>query len=210
MIDTPESELATPIVDITDSAVNKANYVPAADTISSVTELAKPHAVDYEGFDPAIHATNPDGTPKRRIRHGVETGAFAKKRGRKGGTMTPSGSADCVLPPKPANTNTNAHSTTSTGDVISADEMGRQCANWFINGAVVLLGEDWQPDDKQEGTALKASFVNYFDAAGVPQISPLWGLVLAIGAYSLKRVAMPTFAERVSGAWDKLKRMLRV
>jgi hypothetical protein len=132
-----------------------------ADMVSGVSEA-------HDGFDPLVHAINPDGTPKRKV-----DGSYAMKRGRKSGAVpTPNSS-----PVQVAQTPT-----------INADEAARQSCNMLINGAVLLLGEQWEPRDKDEAKGLQISFKNYFEARGVPNVPPEVGLVVAVLAYSLPRV----------------------
>ena len=135
-----------------------------ADMVSGVMEA-------HDGFDPLAHAVNPDGTPKRKV-----DGSYALKRGRKSGVLpspnsTVSGPAQSVQTP-----------------TINVDEASRQSCNMLINGAVLLFGEQWAPQDKEEAKGLQISFKNYFEARGVPNVPPEIGLVVAVLAYSLPRL----------------------
>lgn len=126
------------------------------------------HAIEsHEGFDPLLHAVNPDGTPKRKV-----DGSYALKRGRKSGVA-----------PSPSSAPVAAQEVT-----INTDEAARQSCNMLINGAVLLFGEQWEPRDKDEAKGLQISFKNYFDARGVPNVPPEVGLAVAVLAYSLPRI----------------------
>lgn len=126
------------------------------------------HAIEsHEGFDPLVHAVNPDGTPKRKV-----DGSYALKRGRKSGVA-----------PSPSSAPVAAQEVT-----INTDEAARQSCNMLINGAVLLFGEQWEPRDKDEAKGLQISFKNYFDARGVPNVPPEVGLAVAVLAYSLPRI----------------------
>ena len=134
----------------------------------SIGDMVAGVAESHEGFDPAVHAVNPDGTPKRKV-----DGSYAMKRGRK------SGGAPSVASTQPSEV---------AQVTINTDEAARQSCNMLINGAVLLLGEQWEPRDKEEAKGLHTSFKNYFDARGVPNIPPEAGLVVAVLAYSLPRL----------------------
>lgn len=177
-----------------------ANGVPAATTIPSIDEVLAPHDDVLAGFDPAIHAVDADGQPKRKA-----GGGFALKRGRKAGST--SSAAASALPPKNAATKGNAPSTSSAGpsDQISSEEMARQSANMCINAAVMLLGDEWEPKDKAEAEGVKIAFKNYYDVAGVPNFPPWFGLVMALGAYSLPRIHKPTTKERITALVMKVR-----
>jgi hypothetical protein len=122
----------------------------------------------HDGFDPLTHAVNPDGTPKRKV-----DGSFALKRGRKSGAAPTTNSAPAQVAQTPT---------------INVDEASRQSCNMLINGAVLLFGEQWAPQDKEEAKGLQISFKNYFEARGVPNVPPEIGLVVAVLAYSLPRL----------------------
>ena len=152
---------------------------------NSTTEL-NPHAIPdsgtvsdmvagvmeaHDGFDPLTHAVNPDGTPKRKV-----DGSYALKRGRKSGAL-----------PSP-NSTVSPQAQVAQTPTINVDEASRQACNMLVNGAVVLLGEQWAPVDKEEAKGLQTSFKNYFEARGVPNVPPEIGLAVAVLAYSLPRI----------------------
>ena len=136
-------------------------------SVGSVADMVAHVAEANDGFDPLLHAVNPDGTPKRKV-----DGSYAMKRGRK------SGAAPSTSSPVAA-----AQEVT-----INTDEAARQSCNMLINGAVLLFGEQFEPRDKAEADGLKTSFKNYFDARGVPNVPPEVGLAVALLAYSLPRI----------------------
>ena len=161
------------------------SYPAKLDEVDSNTEK-NPHAIDmvgtvgdmvsevseaHAGFDPLVHAVNPDGSPKRKV-----DGSYAMKRGRKSGVL-----------PSPSSTN-QPQAQVSQTPTINVDEASRQSCNMLINGAVLLFGEQWAPQDKEEAKGLQISFKNYFEARGVPNVPPEVGLVVAVLAYSLPRI----------------------
>ncbi len=133
--------------------------------VGSVADMVQVQSEAHDGFDPLTHAVNPDGTPKRKV-----DGSFALKRGRKSGAAPTTSSAPAQTP------------------TINVDEASRQACNMLVNGAVLMLGDQWAPVDKDEAKGLQTSFKNYFEARGVPNVPPEVGLVVAVLAYSLPRI----------------------
>lgn len=136
--------------------------------VGSVADMVQVQSEAHDGFDPLTHAVNPDGTPKRKV-----DGSFALKRGRKSGAAPTTNSAPAQVAETPT---------------INVDEASRQSCNMLINGAVLLFGEQWAPQDKEEAKGLQISFKNYFEARGVPNVPPEIGLAVAVLAYSLPRL----------------------
>lgn len=158
----------------------KVNTLPdpkQPEDVGSVAELVKGVAEANEGFDPLMHAVNPDGTPKRKV-----DGSYALKRGRKSG----------------AQPSTSSPAPVAAEVTINTDEAARQSCNMLINGAVLLFGEQFEPRDKSEAEGLKTSFKNYFDARGVPNVPPEVGLAVALLAYSLPRITHEKTVSRFS------------
>ena len=148
----------------------------------SLADIAGMHVEARPGFDPAIHATGPDGAPRKKA-----DGSYAMKRGRK------AGSASSPLPPKDTNSasvkSEAAPDVTVSAPVISSEEAARQSANLVINGAVFLCGEEiGVPKNKEEAEGLKFSFKNYYDVRGVPNLPPEIGLIVGVGLYIAPRL----------------------
>ena len=155
----------------------------------TIAGLSETHAEVHAEFDPAIHAVNADGTPKRKA-----DGTLALKRGRKAGTA-----AGSALPPK------SAAAPTVVGEAekrLSLDQAARESANLVINVAVWTLGaEVGQPIDKAEAEGLRLSFRNYYEARGVPDLPPEIGLFIALGSYIGPRL----MHEKSQSKMDKVK-----
>lgn len=162
--DAPNPEKVVPSYD-TNPEGSDANTIEAVGTIG---DMVAGVIESHDGFDPLVHAVNPDGTPKRKV-----DGSYAMKRGRKSGV------------PQSTNSPTPIASAEAT---INVDEAARQSCNMIINGAVLMFGEQWAPQDKEEAKGLQISFKNYFEARGVPNVPPEVGLAVAILAYSLPRI----------------------
>lgn len=179
-IDTPENNKPLDTEASPDDQTGTPDATATA-TVKQVTlaSLVASHETTHPGFDASIHATNDDGTPKRRA-----DGSYALKRGRKAGQTS-------NLPPKTpgATSATAAAPVVDTGPVkIAPDEAARQSANLIVNLAVWICGEEiGKPQDKAEAEGLKISFVNYYEARGVPNIPPELGLIAALGSYIVPR-----------------------
>lgn len=149
---------------------------------ASLANIIASHESSHPGFDPSIHAVTEDGSPKRRA-----DGSYALKRGRKAGQSSP-------LPPKgnapvtPAAPVAVQETAPAGPPRIAPDEAARQSANLVMNMAVWICGEEiGKPQDKAEAEGLKISFVNYYEARGVPNIPPEIGLIAALGSYIVPR-----------------------
>lgn len=193
----PVDPIETPAGDQTAHA--KATPEPASDQVT-IAGLVQSHETTHPGFDPAIHAANEDGTPKRRA-----DGSYAMKRGRKAGQTS-------TLPPKGAGVAKDIApdpETVQSAPRISPDEAARQSANLVINCAVWICGDKiGVPQDKAEADGLLFSFKNYYDSRGVPNIPPEIGLFAALGSYLVPRFRASEKARSLferAGLWIKSK-----
>lgn len=170
-----------------------ANTTPEAPTLASIAGM---HVEAHPGFDPAIHAANPDGSPKRKA-----DGSYALKRGRKAGAPLPAkdshqGSAKETAPEVvgPA--------------VMSSEEAARQSANLVINGTVFLCGEEiGAPRNKEEAEGLKFAFKNYYDVRGVPNLPPELGLFIGVAVYVAPRLRE---TEKKTGKFTNLINAIKI
>ena len=143
----------------------------------TLASLAEVHEETHDGFDPTIHAVDAEGKPLKRA-----DGTYAKKRGRKAGS-SPAGSA---LPSPNAPASMNAPST--NGVILTSEQVAKQIVNAGLNGAVMIFGDDWEPENISEAKALVFSLRDYFDIRGVPKFPAELGLLIAVGAYALPRL----------------------
>lgn len=190
-MNTPENPAGTGEAANDTATSNAAQSAPDTVSLSSITEG---HAKSYEGFDPTIHATNEDGTPKMR----ADGSGYAKKRGRKAGKGE-------ALPDVARVENLPLVAPVEEKPRISAEQMSRQCANWFIGCGVMIFGKEWEPETKDEAVGLKTAFKDYFDAAGTPDLPPSLGLIAALGAYSLGRIQHENTRGKIGRAWFWLR-----
>jgi hypothetical protein len=176
----PDDQSGTP--DDTATATDTASETPAPSL--TLAGIVGQHVGAHPGFDPSIHAVDSaTGEPKRRA-----DGSYALKRGRKSGS-SPLPSKDGVSQVKAdAPQIGQAEQVTAAQVRISAEEAGRQSANLLINASVWICGEEiGKPQDRAEAEGLKLSFVNYYEARGVPNVPPEIGLFVAVFSYIAPR-----------------------
>lgn len=168
-----------------------------AATLVSEQPAVQPHAIEQaeteraanankdqhgNAFDPKIHATNADGTPRKTVR-----GAWALKRGNKGKNAPPPSSNGIVLP--------GASSGASAKEQESR-AAGAGAANLLFALAIGLGGAEWQPviDEKNgrnEKLMLEHAFGEYFVSKQWGDLPPGLALTAALCMYALPRFAMP-------------------
>lgn len=203
LMDSPIVESSVPDQDTTGSV--QPDQVTLAAGIQSVTldALTSPHVFDLEGFDPAIHATNPDGSPRRK-----DDGTLAKKRGRRAGS---SDRAPYALPRADAPIGGGVPSTGGEKTkAITPDDAAKISANMVFNlGALIFGPELAAPQSKAEADAMKVAFRDYYAASGVPDIPPSIGLALAIGLYGFGRMQHESMKPKRESWWAAIKRFFR-
>jgi hypothetical protein len=192
-------------------AVEASNATPTATVESIAAELVgeKPgvsehaiaaHAARQEAnagkdptgssFNPAIHAVNADGSPRK-----TTTGRFALKRGKKAGTVeAPKATAKGIVIPG-ATPGAGAKEQEARAGGVGA-------TNLVLMTMVALGGQEWAPvkDDKvgrDEKLMLETATGDFFVAQGWQDLPPGWALVAAWGMYALPRFAMPQTRTRV-------------
>ena len=171
-----------------------ANIVPEGDGLAPALDpIADVHAISHEGFDAGIHAVDAAGNPIKKA-----DGTFAKKRGRKADLKN----AGSALPNPNAPAMTNAPSIRS--DVLTSEQASKQLVNMFLNGAVMVFGPEWEPENISEAKGLVYSLKDYFDIRGVPKFPPELGLVIAFGAYALPRLKKEKTQSKLKGWKDSI------
>lgn len=161
---------------------------PASAAPASVAAIAADHSKVYAGFNPAIHATNPDGTPKL-----TPTGRFAKKAGLRQNSAAV------------ASTTTNVSKGAVVGVPVDHWPVAKQITNVGVNLAVRFIGPEWEPRDKDELPQVAFALKDYFDARGVPQMPPEVVLLLAIGAYAAPRLNHDNTRKKLSRFFNGVK-----
>lgn len=149
--------------------------------------------VNGQAFNPAIHAANADGSPRKTAR-----GAWALKRGRKGSaSATPAAAASAhkgiVVPGGAAAMPIKEQ---------EARAAGAGAANLFLAVMTGIGGQEWMPriDDKSgmnEKAMLEGAAADYFAAKGWGDLPPGLALTAAVCMYALPRFAMPQTQTRM-------------
>ena len=166
---------------------------PVADAVSMAVE-------QWVGFDPMIHARNPDGSPRLRV-----DGSYARKRGsggRKSDATVSRETGDDLFPGTgtgpsvPRGTDTDETSAappqTPTTPTVAAVLSSREAAAAIVITSTTILsrmvGAEWAAE-KPELKSLTDATKTYIDAKGGIQMSPEMGLFLAVSMYAAPRFA---------------------
>lgn len=124
-------------------------------------------------FDPSIHETNPDGTPRL-----TKDGKPRRKRGTK--------------PKNGYQGHTQQQPQPGQVEGLKASDFkqsaGLVAGMMFMAGQAVF-GPAWKPAD-EEKIAIEDAFARYFEAKGFDDIPPGLALIMAIGVYAGPRLAM--------------------
>ena len=163
------------------------------DVVAGIIEEKMP-----DGFDPSVHAVGLDGKPRMR-----GDGSFALKRGRK-----PGGQSSPRVAAKPSPSVEQKSGPIFAGaeqEQISNAEAAKQFCNLAIGTMVALVGPEWAPESNDEAKALSTSVKNYFDAKGQIQLSPEWGLAVAVIAYSVPRFRHENTVSKFQTLKDKIR-----
>lgn len=160
--------------------------------VSDIVGLTAGQATAYAGFDPAVHATNPDGSPRMK-----KGGGYAMKRGRK------SGDPAAATAPR---TSTISSANPSDEVRIGNDQAALMLAGMTVGVCTTLLGTEWMVTAATEKKGLVDATRAYLDATGGMDMSPGTALVLSWGgAYAFPRLALPETQSRLArfGSWVK-------
>lgn len=135
-------------------------------------------------FDPSIHATNDDGTPRL-----TKTGKLRLRPGAKSRL-----NAGLNLPgEKPPPT--------------EYDVAGHAAAMIFVTTGTILLGADFQPENEGEHEQVANAFACWCEANNINDVPPGIALAIALSGYIGKRLYKPTVSERLGFAvsWTATK-----
>lgn len=173
---------------------------PAAEF--GVADLVTDAAQVYAGFDPAVHAVNPDGTPRKK-----SDGGFAMKRGRKPGTVT---SAPGATPaqPRPDTGPAKSPKAARQSGVITNAMAAKYIFASATTGLAQVLGPEWLPESQEEADGMRGVIKDYFDAHGQVQISPETMLALSVIGYSVPRVQHENTRTKIVRAFGWVKSVL--
>jgi hypothetical protein len=172
--------------------------VPAEETPAAGSAPAVAAEVDKDGvsFDPLLHT----GTK-------LKSGIWRKKK--------QTGSA--LAAPKKSKTAATAEVVTQAELDQKARAAGALAASSVFMCGRMFGGPEWGPigmkngepsiEDYDEKKMMEQAFADYFIAKGVTEISPGWGIAMAMSAYVVPRLQMPQTQERVGKAksWFTLR-----
>jgi hypothetical protein len=173
-------------VTIPDPIPDSPAYDPAA-----FADLGSP-----EFFDPAIHAVDETGQPRK-----TASGKFARKRGPRKGGVAPvapqqNATAVAVKVEDPAKRRLAAHF----------------CASMIVGVGVNLFGEEWVPRRYEMGGQvfdelenMTTAFDDYFKATGISDLPPGMALIFAITTYAAPKLGSPKTKEKIGAAIAKLR-----
>lgn len=158
--------------------------------------------VNGQPFNPAIHAANADGSPRKTAR-----GAWALKRGRKSSGTAANGSTAASAPASPGGSNKGivvpgAAEAAKAKNESLARQGGAQCAALAVTLAVGMLGQEWAPRKPPDSPAdemqmLAEATGDYFVSKNWQDLPPGAALVAAVAMYSLPRLRMPQTQSRI-------------
>lgn len=158
------------------------------------------HLKDKNGFsfDPEIHETKKDGTPKLS-----KNNILCRRPGRRAGA---SKSRVFAGPQKPEDKaevlpgSENAH----------YEAAGRAMAQTVFGVGVMLFGEEWRPMRQEqvgldEAAQMQDAWADYFRARGVVDVPPGVAVGIAMVSYALPRFGMPKTRSRLGALVDRWK-----
>ena len=157
------------------------------------------------GFDPALHLTNPDGTPRL-----TKSGAYMRKRGPAKGCAPKSKAGDTDLfynaptdvPRETQPAAAVAPSPATTAATLNNRAVAAMLVTTCTTLAERVIGPEWKAE-KDEAKALTDAARVYLDSIGGVEISPGTALAIAVVGYSLPRLAVPNTQTKLQklGGW---------
>lgn len=174
---------------------------PEAGATFSHSDLVGEAAQIYEGFDPAVHAVNPDGTPRKK-----SDGGFAMKRGRKPGqTAAPAGAPATAATPRFDPGPAKSPKAARQAGVVTNTMAAKYIFAATTSGLAQVLGPEWLPESQEEADGMRAVIKDYFDAHGQVQISPETMLLFSVIGYSAPRVTHENTRGKIARAFEWAK-----
>lgn len=160
---------------------------PQEGAATTSVDLIDGAAQALEGFDPSKHEVTTDGAPVL-----TPTGRFKKKPKRQAqeATKVDAPATENAAPQTPASPARKRQVR------VTSDQTASMVLNFCVGGMASVVGPEWDFQSPEEATSLKAAASAYLEAKNAGQMSPEMMLLLAIGAYSLPRVAVPNTRQK--------------
>lgn len=191
-----ESTYAEPDADSGKESAHAQDTKPESDPVLSAVETS---VSQWIGFDPAIHAVNPDGTPRLRT-----NGAYALKRGRGGrqrSDKSDTGDGDLFgsvpretadVPRETVGDGSTPNTTPAVPGAAPVPVNSRDAAMMIVMTCTTVLskvvGPEWVAEKQEVKTLTDATKV-YLDSKGGLNVSPEMALFIAVVGYSVPRMA---------------------
>lgn len=142
---------------------------PSGDSGNTTFRFSEPPVDTHSGFDPAIHCSNPDGTPKL-----TKTGKFRFRRGSKAGFKHATVAGGTVGQPV-------------TGSQPNFAQTASFLVELTFSGFKFIGGEVWEPTPSERSNITDAA-TKYCAAKNVQDLPPGVALVMAFGMYAALRI----------------------
>lgn len=149
-----------------------------------------------ERFNPEIHATGKDGRGKKTAK-----GNWAKKRGRKSGTLNIPGDKSAEAREKER----------EAARLAESVQLGEVAAHLIFTLGEGLGGDEWKPivdpvTGKDEPVAMTNAFAKYFHMKGMSDFPPGAMVLLAISMYALPRLTKDQTKKNLGNFAKRMKR----
>lgn len=173
----------------------------AADAAAAADNAVSDAQAALIGFDPALHLTNSDGTPRL-----TKSGAYMRKRGPAKGSTPKSKAGDTDLfsdaPTDVPRETQPAAAPATTAATLNNRAVAAMLVTTCTTLAERVIGPEWKAE-KDETKALTDAARVYLDSIGGLEISPGTALAIAVVGYSLPRLAVPNTQTKLQklGGW---------
>lgn len=125
-------------------------------------------------FDPVIHATNGDGTPKKN-----QDGTYAKKRGR-----------------KPGSRNVGAVASDVAESAVDYGKLGQFVGGMLTGSCVTVFGDEWLAKPEEQGQ-IDMALAAYAKSKNWSDLPPGLIVLCVFTIYAAPRMTMPKTRERM-------------
>lgn len=154
--------------------------------VSSIPQSSAQSVPVREEFNPAVHESNPDGTPRL-----TADGKYRRKRGRKSNS------------PKSANTATVSAQAVPQTPNIDYRGTAVLLSSLVFNGSVAVFGPAWEPS-QAEREQIENAATRYCESQDISDIPPGIALLLCMGMYAVPRLSDSQTKEKLRSIGESL------